>query len=198
MGRFSGLSMTISLMVWPSSELTANPETGDPSTNSEVPAYTLRLIETPGYFELEVFGMNNLGQIGGGLAHGDPGHENHEHTAFLFNSNTGEVTVLPEVGVVMGINDSGTVVGTLQNGDEDSPSACMIRDVLGGITTFTLPSIPGTYTSCHTRGISNTGKVTGYAMGDAGMTGFLYDPESGVGGVLIATYNRTIVSSRGL
>lgn len=35
-------------------------------------------------------------------------------------------------------------------------------------------------------------------MGDAGMTGFLFDPESGVGGVLIATYNRTIVSSRGL
>ncbi|HMB60198.1 MAG TPA: hypothetical protein VKN35_09830 [Xanthomonadales bacterium] len=95
MGRFSGLSMTISLMVWPSSELTANPETGDPSTNSEVPAYTLRLIETPGYFELEVFGMNNLGQIGGGLAHGDPGHENHEHTAFLFNSNTAEAQRLP-------------------------------------------------------------------------------------------------------
>ena len=120
---------------------------------------------------IQVFGINDRGDV---VAIGDGG-------SFVYDSKKGTLTdVTPATGHaftnVLGISDSGVMVGSVDNLDGTTRSG-FIRSTHG---TYTVFDHPDAVFSTNPRGINNNALVTGFrddlsAIG----VGFIYDSKSG-------------------
>jgi uncharacterized membrane protein len=99
-------------------------------------------------------------------------------TSFRYELRTGASTPLPPGPgglpfTALGINDKGTIVGSL--GDNDASQGAIL-DKKGRYTTFTIPG----YASTTPHAIGPSGLVSGYAVaGPNNWSGFLHDPAKG-------------------
>jgi len=134
--------------------------------------YDFQLIDYDGTPDTQVWGVNNRGDVVGN------GITNVSRHPFVYASKKGAFTVVaPEVGAdtsVLGINDSGVMVGRVDND-------AFIRDKKGNFTVFSHPDEPATTLA---RAVNNQGLVTGTRnrLGpdpfDSTVVGFIYDPKS--------------------
>jgi PEP-CTERM motif len=129
--------------------------------NSALATYIFTSVDYPGATFTELWDVNNAGQaVGDAIVNND---------LVGFSYIGGAFTVLPlapgSIAVdPIGINDAGVIVG-------GAGSQAFIFS--GG--TYALFSAPG-FTSTLARGISNSGLVTGTAIGGSGNVPFIYDP----------------------
>jgi hypothetical protein len=117
--------------------------------------YTFTSIDYPGVPFIEVFGVNNSGQVVGFSV-----------VSFVYDSKTGAFTTVPDdpdyLGTaVLGITEAGVMSGIVIS--DDFAELGFVRSKKG---TFTVFSKPG-WDNTEVRGISNTGLVTGYAFDNA-------------------------------
>jgi uncharacterized membrane protein len=147
-------------------------------TMAEVQAgYDFELIDYPGtVLNTQVFGINDRGNV---VGNGDADPDTYP---FVYASKKGRFTdVAPLAGysrtAVLGINDSGVMVGSVDNLDETTTSG-FIRDKKGNFTVFSHPDAD-LYTQA--RGVNNKGLVTGFRDTLAAANeyaGFIYDPKN--------------------
>jgi uncharacterized membrane protein len=123
---------------------------------------------------IQVFGINDRGDVVGNRTDGDLG-------PFVYDSKKGTLTdVTPATGFastsVLGINDAGVMVGSVDSLDGLIRSG-FIRSENG---TYTVFDHPDAVSSTNPRGVNNEGLVTGFRddLSAAGV-GFIYDPKSG-------------------
>ena len=120
---------------------------------------------------IQVFGINDRGDV---VGIGDGG-------SFVYDSKKGEFTdVTPATGHaftnVLGITDSGVMVGSVNNLDQTTTSG-FIRSKDG---TYSVFDHPDAVSATNPRGVNNNGLVTGYRDDlNVVAVGFIYDPMSG-------------------
>lgn len=142
--------------------------------------YAYNTINYPGAVSTDVFGINATGQIVGNAV-----FANGDRIQYIYSGGSGGTfQVLPPLpdgysqAFVVGINDSGTVVGAVS-----APDASVVGFVLNG-TTYTFLSDAGRLYN-EARSISSTGLVAGDSSDlDASgnpinAVGFVYDPDHG-------------------
>ena len=131
-------------------------------------AYQFTSIDYPGIPFIEVFGINDSGQVVGISI-----------VNFVYDSKKGIFTTVPDdqdpaiLGTsTLAINDAGVLAGVAIPADFSEHG--FVRNKQGTYTTFSKPGWDNT----EVRGINNQGLVTGYAFDNAFTTtvGFIYDP----------------------
>jgi hypothetical protein len=136
--------------------------------------YNYQLINHPGAPQTQIFGVNDAGvAVGVGI-------DITGSLPFAYDSKTGAFTdIAPASGfadtAVLGITDSGVMVGTVQSMD-GLTSDGFIRDKSGADTFF---SHPDALSATHARSANNKGLVSGYRDSPTGMLeSFIYDPKT--------------------
>ena len=143
--------------------------------------YDFQLIDHPGTPDTRVFGVNDRCDAVG------LGYTNTSNFPFVYASKNGTFTdVAPAAGyvnaVVMGITDSGVIVGSVRSLDELTVSG-FIRSKDGTSTVFSHPEA-ASFTQA--RAVNNRGLVSGYRhtpagggiLGEGPAVGFIYDPKT--------------------
>ena len=141
---------------------------------AQAPAdYDFQQIDHPGTPGTSVFGINDLGDVVGN------GDTNTDQFPFVYESRTGTLMdVAPAAGFagtgVLGITDSGVMVGSVLSGDGSTTSG-MIRGKDG---TFTFFSHPGAPSFTQARAVNNKGLVSGFRDTSAAgiRAAFIYNP----------------------
>jgi hypothetical protein len=122
---------------------------------------------------VQAFGVDQPGNVTGNV---DPGDG--ERIGFILDTNSGELTLVPEVVTLFDLNNDGE--GSAIVTGDDGESVCALRDRDGVITTFDPPSIEdGFLTDCSARGRNASGVVSGWERGVNGWVGFIHDPQMG-------------------
>jgi len=137
--------------------------------------YDYEAIDYPGADNVQVFGINNRGDVVGN------GFTVTDSFPFVYDSKKGTHADVPPVAgfastTILGISDSGTLVGSIFDDDSQTESG-LILDKKGNATVFDHPDADS-YTQA--RGVNNKGLVTGFYFSvDGSSTGFIYDPKRG-------------------
>lgn len=133
--------------------------------------YEYQRIDYPGQAETNVWGINDSGDaVGVGFGP--------DNIPFTYASMDGTIIdVAPAAGFLstslLGINDAGVMVGTVESLDGNSQSG-VIRSKDGEYTVF---NHPDAVTATTGRGVNNRGLVSGtYIDANGTLGGFLYDP----------------------
>ena len=149
------------------------------SLTAQAGGYTYELIDPFGDGEIQIFGLDQTGNVTGGV---NPGDGN--RVGFILDSASGELTLVPELTVLFDLNNSGAGAGDV--GGLGDTSICAIRDKRGEVTTFNPPSVQaGILTDCDARGRNARGVVSGWEIGFdqnndiTGWVGFIHDPKKG-------------------
>ena len=134
-------------------------------------AYDFTTVDYPGADNTDFRDINNSGQIVGNAFFADG-----SVVSFTYDSKKKTFTTLAPVPgsivtFLLGINESGEIVGGVDDGTQESGA---ILDKKGSYTIFQHPGFDG----AEARGVGPSGLVTGFAFGAAGTTGFIYDPRS--------------------
>ena len=135
--------------------------------------YEYESIAYPGYAFVQVFGVNDSGDLVGTAY--EPGQ-----AAFVYSSMDGSATEIPPIDGygaigVLGINDAGTIAGSVLDLDGVT-SRAFTRRSNGNVTVF---SHPDAVSQTVARAVNNRGLSTGtYDRADGTLGGFLYDPQT--------------------
>jgi len=140
--------------------------------------YDYQTIDYPGAPDTQIFGINDRGHVVGN------GFSDTDTFPFVYDSKKGTFTdVTPAAGfastTVLGINDAGVLVGSVNSLDETTRSG-FIRDKKGNFTVF---DHPDAVSETRPRAVNNKGLVTGYRDSPddqlAAENGFIYDSKTG-------------------
>jgi hypothetical protein len=135
--------------------------------------YTYEPIDPLANGLVQAFGVDQPGNVTGNV---DPGDG--EHIGFIWDTKSGELTLVPEVMTLFDLNNDGE--GSAIVTGDDGESVCALRDRDGVITTFDPPSIQdGLLTDCNARGRNASGVVSGWEVGVNGWVGFIHNPKKG-------------------
>jgi hypothetical protein len=141
---------------------------------AQASGYQYQIIDYPGAPQTEIFGINNKGMaVGDGF-----GFTNVAAIPFQYDSRKKLFTVVPAASGytetdLLGINDSGVMVGTVSS--LDGSTSAFIRNKDGTFSVFRQPG----WANSQGRGINDAGLVCGFsssADGDS-LVGFIYDPR---------------------
>ena len=181
-GRFRCPGKEIHMKNWLLAVLAVGLLAGSMLAQAQV-EYDFQLIDHPGMPYAQVFGVNDHGDA---VGHGYDDITSSSNISFVYASKKGTFTDVANVAGyfhtgVLGINDSGVMVGSVKNLDEPTERG-LIRSRKG---TYTVFSHPDAATFTQARAVNNQGLVTGYrdtpagggGMGDGLTVGFIYDPE---------------------
>ncbi|MEP5765225.1 MAG: DUF3466 family protein [Halieaceae bacterium] len=136
--------------------------------------YDYHPVAYPGMPNTQVFGINNRGDAVGN------GYDGLDTFPFIYDSKKDTYTDVAtlegyESTVLLGINDSGVIVGSVIR-EDDSGRNGFIRDKKGNFTVFSHPDAAST---TNPRSINNKGLVTGFRDTERGaFVGFIFDPKS--------------------
>jgi uncharacterized membrane protein len=138
--------------------------------------YAYQTIDHPGAPDTQVFGINDRGDVVGA------GFAAPRLFPFVYGTKKGVLTDVPPVAgydatSVLGISDSGILVGSVRNDDPFWVRGLML-DRKGSATVF---DYPNAVSFTQARGINNMGLVTGYRDSveeDVAREGFIYDPKT--------------------
>jgi len=155
--------------------------------------YSFQKVSFPGAIFDQVFGINNSGKVVG-LTLTDDGAD---IFGFVYDMKRDEYTPIPELRAVLGISHSGVMAGTVLDGA--GVSVCVSRDRKGVVTPFFPPvASADPATSCISRGINATGKVSGYERGATGFIGFVHDPKKGTFEEFLPTAPNELTIAQGI
>ena len=128
--------------------------------------YSYQVISPPGAISASATGINNAGKVTGQAFDGA------SNFSFIYDMKRGEYSTIDAGFLVYEINNSGVMVGEVDN-------VCAIRDKKGNITEFYPPSFgPGSV--CIARAVNSNDKVSGFQVDDVGIwLGFIYDSKHG-------------------
>jgi hypothetical protein len=135
--------------------------------------YDFEQIDYPGAPFTQVFGISDRGDVAGNGSTGTDGFP------FVYDTKKGTFTdVAPIAGfdstAVLGISDSGVLVGSVTDDDLLTESGLIIHKD-GSATVF---DHPAAVSFTQARGVNNEGLVTGFRDDLSAITvGFIYDPE---------------------
>ena len=143
------------------------------SAYAQAAGYTYVTVDPLANGLVQVFGLDQSGNITGNVyAGGD------DRVGFILDTKSGELTLVPEVGVIFDLNNDGEGAAAFTGADFES--VCALRDRDGVITTFDPPSVQdGFLTDCEPRGRNASGVVSGWEVGVNGWVGFIHDPQMG-------------------
>jgi hypothetical protein len=129
--------------------------------------YSYQLVNPPEAESARAFGINNAGMVVG-QAFKDTVFDH----SFTYDIKTGEYAVVSDEISLIGITNSGVMVGSVDG-------VCAMIDKEGSIITFSPPSnIAGS--TCQARGVNPDGKISGFVIDEFNVwTGFIYDTEFG-------------------
>ena len=91
------------------------------SLTAQAGGYTYELIDPFGDGDIKIFGLDQTGNITGGV---NPGDGN--RVGFILDRASGELTLVPELGVLFDLNNSGAGAGDVSG--PGNTSICAIRD----------------------------------------------------------------------
>jgi len=158
--------------------------------------YTFKVIDFPGAANVELYGINNKGEVIGSA------FDNNFKwiTTFVYDSKAGTFTTLSSAPLLsesdgFGINDGDVVVGPVFN--SQGLEGGYIRNKSGQYMIFTHP---GSTVFTEPRGVNDKGIVTGWGDTSAGSVGFIYDPSKNTFTDIIPSTGSTIaqgINSRG-
>lgn len=137
--------------------------------------YQFQIVDYPGAPQTAIFGINNPGMaVGYGF-----GFTNVTSINFQYDTKKKTLTVVPSASGysetdVLGINDSGVMVGAVTS--LDGSTSGFIRDKDGTFRVFRQPG----WANSQARGINNRGLICGFSASadSSSLVGFIYDPSN--------------------